>query len=358
MAEATTEQNGARFGAASAGEKKTRWGAYTPKELKMMGPPEWLIPGIFPAEGTGVVWGDKSTLKTFLCLSVGAAVATGMDWHGNPVEKPGAVLYVATEGQRGMGPRIAAWEQEFGLSLDGAPLYVISEPVDLLKEADEFAAMVRVRYPDVRYIIFDTLSKSTRSGKDEIDNKEMAKAAAGAETIARALHCFVLIVHHSTKAGNTSRGGSSLEDDVDTVFRLTRDRDTGTVTVTCTKQRDGEDNWSFTLRARKVDLGEQYPDGSLVLVGASEKSSTRAEQPRRSKDAPARRAASKRVTQADVYAAVGKAGKPVSPADIRKEVGGSRQTIQNHLKRLCEDGWLLKVGGKYSLAPTKNVYAA
>lgn len=339
-------------------EKKARWGACTAKELKGMGPPEWLISGVLPAEGTGVVWGDKSTFKTFLGLSMEAAIATGTDWYDNPVKKPGTVLYIATEGKRGMGPRIAAWETEFGLSLDDAPLYVIHEPVDLLKEADEFAAMVADQYQDVRLVIFDTLSKSTRSGKDEIDNKEMAKAAAGAETIAQALHCFVLIIHHSTKAGNTSRGGSSLEDDVDTVFRVTRDRDVGIVTVTCTKQRDGEDNWSFTLRARKVDLDEQYPDGSLVLVGVTETDNSAGRVARRGKDNPARRNAPKRVTQEKVYAAVGKAGQPVSPADVRKVVGGSRQTVQNHLKHLCEDGRLLNMGGKYSLAPSQNVYAA
>ena len=238
-----------------ASEKKTRWGARTPRELKQMGPPEWLIDGVLPSVGTGMIWGDKGTCKTFLGLSMEATIATGADWYGHAVMLPGTVLYVATEGQRGMGPRIAAWEKETGLSLDDAPLYVISEQVDLLKEAKEFAAHVKQSYAGVRLIVFDTLSKSTRSGKDEVDNKEMARVAAGAETIARALHCFVLLIHHSTKNGNTSRGASALEDDVDTVFRLDRDRATGVVKVTCTKQRDGEDDWSFTLRVQKVELG-------------------------------------------------------------------------------------------------------
>ena len=44
------------------------------------------------------------------------------------------------------------------------------------------------------------LSKSTRSGKDQNANTEMAKAVEGAETIARAVGGFALIVHHTTKA--------------------------------------------------------------------------------------------------------------------------------------------------------------
>ena len=93
--------------------------------------------------------------------------------------------------------------------------------------------------------------------------------------------------------------------------------------MTGEKQRDGDDGWYFTLDVQLVDLGEQYPDGSLVLVGASEKAVTQAKEPRRGKDTPARRT----VTQARVYTEVGKSGRPISPADIRKAVGGPRQTI-------------------------------
>ncbi len=59
--------------------------------------------------------------------------------------------------------------------------------------------------------------------------------------------------------------------------------------MTGEKQRDGDDGWYFTLDVQLVDLGEQYPDGSLVLVGASEKAVTQAKEPRRGKDTPARR---------------------------------------------------------------------
>jgi hypothetical protein len=249
-----------------AGEQTTRWGAMMLEELQEMGPPDWLIDGVLPAEGVAEIYAAKGAGKTLLAVSVAASVASGTDWHGKTV-KPGTVLYVATEGFSGMGARLTAWELASGVSLDDAPLYVISEPVDLLTEAEEFAAAMRERYGEVRLIVFDTLSKSTRSGKDQKDNSEMAKVIAGAEIIARALGGLSLIVHHSTKDGRTSRGGYALDCDADTVLRLDRDRARGTVKVTCQNQRDAGDGWSLTLNVKHVDLGGQYPKGSLVLVG-------------------------------------------------------------------------------------------
>ena len=89
-----------------------------------MGAPEYLIDGVLLAEGTGLVYAASGSYKTFLALSMAASVASGTDWYGHAVKR-GGVLYIATEGFAGIGPRLAAWEQEFGVSLDGAPLYFI-----------------------------------------------------------------------------------------------------------------------------------------------------------------------------------------------------------------------------------------
>ncbi len=222
----TSKDASAGRGTPAAGDR-TRWGAQTPGGLKEMGPQEQLIEGVLPAKGTGLVYAASGACKTFLVLDMSAAIVTGTDWHGHAVKRPGAVVYVATEGYSGLGARLAAWEKQTGLSLADAPLYFIREPVDLLKDAEEFAAYLKENYPDARLIVFDTLSKSTRSGKDQNANTEMAKAVEGAETIARAVGGFALIVHHTTKAGTTSRGGYALDCDTDVRIRLDRTREQG-----------------------------------------------------------------------------------------------------------------------------------
>ena len=83
------------------------------------------------------------------------------------------------------------------------------------------------------------------------------------EMIAQAVGGMSLIVHHSTKAGDTSRGGYALDCDTDTRLRLDKGagRREGGVREAARRRRSRY----FTLRVQKVDLGERYPNGSLVL---------------------------------------------------------------------------------------------
>ena len=108
--------------------------------------------------------------------------------------------------------------------------------------------------------------------KDENGNADMAKAVAGADAIKHELGAAVILVHHTDKGGRSLRGGSALE--FGTSPRIKLSMDGAKVKVVCENQKDADEFEEFTLTLKKIDLGDQYPDGSIVLVGASEKAAS------------------------------------------------------------------------------------
>jgi RecA-family ATPase len=171
----------------------TGWGAKTPAELDEMGMPEWVIDGILPKECAGVVFATSGVGKTFFVLGMACAIATGTDWYGHAV-KQGGVLYVAAEGYRGIRQRQRAWETYHGVILPDT-LRVTRHRVNLQDEDEvaAFIAWVKENYPDVRLVVFDTLSKCMPRLDDENGNADMAKAVAGADAIMHALHAAVVL---------------------------------------------------------------------------------------------------------------------------------------------------------------------
>lgn len=244
------------------------------KELDMLTPPEWIIPGILPGDAVSMIYGKEKIGKSLWEGDVALHVATGLDWHGHAVRQ-GPVVYVAAEGASGYLQRVRAWEAHHGLSAeDTAAFYLWPEPVNLYdtKSVREFLDELAARGIRPVLIIIDTLGRSM-DGAKENDNSDMNVIIGAADTIRRETGgAAVQFVHHSGNNG-LFRGASALRGGVAMYAKMTREGDT--LTLTCGGMKDAAPFEPITLTLHAVE-------GSLVPVGENDTQHTQpAPKPRR-----------------------------------------------------------------------------
>ena len=82
--------------------------------LTQPAPIKWIIKGWMPEQCLGMLHGPSGSGKTFVMLDLAMHIATGNAWQGRAT-KPGAVVYLAGEGNYGLRSRVAAWMQQRGV---------------------------------------------------------------------------------------------------------------------------------------------------------------------------------------------------------------------------------------------------
>jgi hypothetical protein len=176
---------------------------------------EWLVQGLLPLVGLAVFYGRKKLFKSFIVLSLGAAIAARRkEWAGRAIKRYGAVIYIAGEGGGGMHKRIAALKQVHADLDDDLPFILIPARPNLgIAKGDvaELLASIRALLvegdgPPV-LVVVDTLVR-TLHGTDE-NGEGMRNFADNAEQMADELKCLVIAVHHQG-AGDGMRGHTSL----------------------------------------------------------------------------------------------------------------------------------------------------
>jgi hypothetical protein len=100
-------------------------------KIKMETSAAYLVRDILPREGLVVIWGEPKCGKSFWTFDLVMHVALGWEYRGHRV-KQGTVVYVACEGERGLGARTEAFRQR-KLAEDGiAPgFHLVSTRLDL-----------------------------------------------------------------------------------------------------------------------------------------------------------------------------------------------------------------------------------
>jgi hypothetical protein len=238
-----------------------RFNIQTIDALLAQPPAEWLIKGVLPKKGLGVLFGPSGVGKTFAVLDLAWAVARGVDWRERRVHQA-TVLYVAAEGAGGLGTRMKAYSQYHGVDTKEAPFGVITARVSLLDgDAEGIISAARWMSSPPSLVVLDTLNR-VMGGGDENSSVDMGRFVAAAAKIAEELDTSVLIVHHSGKdAARGARGHSSLRAAVDTELEISRDGDIGVLRIA--KSRDGQDGTEFAFRLQQVHLGEDQ-DGDAI----------------------------------------------------------------------------------------------
>lgn len=222
----------------------------------------YIIKGLLDEGAFALIFGGSMAGKTFLVIDMALHLAAGRPWFGCRVASGIGVVLVANEGFKGAHKRLRAAARHHGIELDGLPLAVNNQGINLgtnrnlVQYRIELERAIRiVREKGARHVvvIFDTLA-TTWVGVDENDSAGLG--AVIAQMNAMKAHVTPILVHHPGKdASKGPRGHSSLFAAADTVYRVQQDAGSINRTLTVDKQRDGECGVPYTFELERVNLG-------------------------------------------------------------------------------------------------------
>ena len=240
--------------------------------------PRWLVNGIIPEKSVCMIFGASGSGKSFWALDLMLSICqgTGYGYMGARRVEQANVLYIAAEGQGGVGKRVEAYGVEHLVKpgdipperfsvLPAAPDLSVAEDVARVKRA------VQTQMPDgVGFICIDTLSAVSPT-LDE-NQKEILRLTDVAQRLVHELECTVCLVHHTGKdQGRGARGFSGLKAAMDAEIMIVRDEDEKTGQrswcAELTKCKDGEDGLRFGFELVPRVLGvNQYNEERTSLV--------------------------------------------------------------------------------------------
>jgi hypothetical protein len=297
--------------------------------------PSWLIDGILPDHGTGVLRARDQSFKSFMALAMALQVVTD----------GGKALYCVGEGVNQFKHRRDAWLEHNGFDqddLEGNLVYLPAVP-NLFTGGDLYdKVLAKARREKFDLIVIDTYARAT-SGSDLNSQGDQSVVTARVDEIKRATDGTVLLVAHSQKADQDSSGSIEIEDARDFVFSMKRNG--SEVTFEVTKQKDGVESLK-PLRYVTKQVSQ-----SIVLVEAGQGG-----------EEPLMTTKDWIVAALDNTTGLG----PQSESDIRgwinthpdhRRLGNkelTKSTSSSTLSRLVQDGRVLKHGARYSLSPAQG----
>ena len=200
-------------------------------------PPQWLIKRFVSADSLTTLFGSPGCGKSFVAIDMACCIAAGQEWNGNRTAT-GQVLYIAGEGHVGFARRLTAWQGVHGIippnRLFVSTRSIAFNPAGLQAVLDAIAELSDVPV----LIVIDTLA--TVIDGNENDAADMARFIRALKAMQVRTQAAVLVVHHTGHGDKSrARGHSSLNGAIDTELKL--ERTDGNGTLTCTKQKDGEE---------------------------------------------------------------------------------------------------------------------
>jgi hypothetical protein len=244
-------------------------------------PLRWLIKGILPEAGVVLIAGQWGTFKTTIALDASVCVMASLSFAGRyRVKRPGAVLYIALEGEGMLSARLAAVAAHRGVSGllpfawrgDCPALTNKNAAAELCAIADEAAAYLDRNFGlPVVLIWIDTVI--TAAGYNEGGDNDTAasqKVMSALRILSQHTGALVAGIDHFGKVVETgTRGSSAKEGAADTVIALLADRElSGGVKNTrlaARKQRDGVSGFEIPFTARMVETGTD-DDGDPITA--------------------------------------------------------------------------------------------
>lgn len=230
----------------------------------------WIIKGVLPKAGLGVVYGASGSGKSFAVLDMGMAIARGVEWRGRRVRQ-GRVAYIAAEGADGFRKRLAAYAMHHGVDLASVPMTVLNGAPNLLEKQDAVDVAKGIRASGgADLIVVDTFAQVT-PGSNENAGEDVGRALGYCRRIHEVTGAMVLLIHHAGKdASKGARGWSGLRAACDAEIEVVREGDARALRLT--KSKDGEDGleWGFALEVVQVDVDEDLDAiTSCVVVESS-----------------------------------------------------------------------------------------
>lgn len=237
--------------------------------LDSIAPLEPLLGDLLQMNTLARVVGPSGSFKSFVLLDMCGHIGTGTKWHGHYVRQ-GIVVYLVAEGEQGIRKRVRAWEQHYGLRMDG--VLFLPRPVQAMDP--EWDVMIEaVRRIGPVFIVVDTQARVT-VGVEENSNTEMGRVIARLDQLRRTTGACVAPVHHTGHVGDHGRGASSVKGALQSELLISRKGDrlqNIVLTLKAGKQKDEEEGRDLQFGLKQIALdGEAKPDGrpvtSVVIV--------------------------------------------------------------------------------------------
>jgi DNA-binding MarR family transcriptional regulator len=213
-------------------------------------PVQWLIRGVLPKQGLSMVYGPSGVGKSFYALGM----AYDLAFEHN-------VVYIAAEGETGMGVRAQALIKHKGEKPD--KLTFVLGAIDLFDDEELIVFKRLSSQYNPALIVVDTLAMCTGVA-DENSARDMKRIIDGSKRMAKELKCAVLLVHHTNKEGREARGSGALFNACDTVIRLTRSDDV--LVVESQKTKDLKSFEPIMLKEVSIELGKDSEGETITSL--------------------------------------------------------------------------------------------
>lgn len=314
-------------------------------------PPDEILEGLLTSGDGSVLYGDSNSGKTFLAISMGAAVSNGGRWLNRQTDG-GIVLYLAVESPASVKRRLQAYHKYHRTKLDN--FYVVQSPIDLLAgDGDTRLIIELVKQLEestgkkVQLIIGDTLARLS-AGANESASQDMSIVIKHFDIIRNETAAHFMLIHHSGKnANNGARGWSGVRAAVDTEMLVTDSPEGRCLEVT--KQRDLDTKGlRIGFRLEPVDLGVSKfgkQTGSCIVLDW---------------DAPAKKTSKKRGEIAGAILHIVRENKSqmlwpmdktglVARVAVQKDGKDNKPSVYRELRKLIADKELVDLNGIITL---------
>lgn len=222
-------------------------------------PNDWLVKGVIERDNYGMIFGEPGSGKSLIMLDMAFCISNGLEWNGCST-KQSSVVYIAGEGFVGLGRRIRALSDKYGVSADD--LYLSEAPAALIESSSavDVAEAIADICPNPALIVIDTLHRNFGGG-DENSSQDFGTFTNNIDSILRKNGVSVIVVHH-TGHGNKerSRGSSSIKAALDVEYSIvanTRNQ----ITMKCTKAKDFDKPQEQYFQIESVALDWTDEDG-------------------------------------------------------------------------------------------------
>lgn len=228
--------------------------------------PEWLIPGMIPATGTGMIYGESGSYKSFVALDLSLCLAFGIagQWGGPPVKND--VLFMAGEGPVATAKkRWPAWMEWQDIEFRNDHRFFIKNRVPFFSDSQAWEH-VKEDLAELKakpaLIVIDTMSRLL-TGLDENSAKDATMITNFMEQLAHYYECFVLAIHHTGKDQNKgARGSSAFYANLDVVISTKKRQDGTELRVRKQKDADVADDIQY--------LAVKESGSSIILAKSSD----------------------------------------------------------------------------------------
>jgi hypothetical protein len=189
-------------------------GAFGPVLRKPM---KWVLPGIIPEAGCGLIVAAPKVGKTRIAIEVALGLASGRKPLGISTQRPQPVGFFSLEdGEYLFADRLNDgmehgrgqyhWDGHIRKTAEGLtwspprelPLLTRFDPIDLSKPEDKQRLKMTIERYGLKLVIIDTLSMAI-GDHNVSDQKEMNGILKDLRRIARDTKCAVMFIHHTRK---------------------------------------------------------------------------------------------------------------------------------------------------------------